>query len=92
MHEGKRSCKTYGSKYRTQRLASFSRIYCQRSTLEILVLIFLGLGPLADFDDLLVRVLVLNIEVYSGCRKSISWSITFSADWVMAILLMYKCL
>ena len=52
VHEGQRLLEADGGEHRAERLAGLGRVDGQRFAGEVLLLVFLGLGPLADSLDL----------------------------------------
>jgi hypothetical protein len=95
VHEAQRLGKAVGHVHRAQRLAGLGRVDGERLAGEVLVLVVLALGPVADLRDpasawLNSKFAFLSAKIfwYSGSRNSSSWSMTLSAVWGMV----FSCL
>jgi hypothetical protein len=61
VHEGQRALEAHCHEHRAQRLAGLGRIHGERIAGEVLFPVFPGLGPLADFFQLVGGLGVLEL-------------------------------
>jgi hypothetical protein len=66
VHETQRLVEAVGHEHRAQRLAGLGRVDGQRLAGEVLLLVFLALGPVADLRDLRVGMVELEVRLLVG--------------------------